>query len=51
VFLQFAGREWLSRMLNPRPLAPGASIPVSFDLGAAHLFDAATGAALAREEG
>jgi multiple sugar transport system ATP-binding protein len=51
VFLQFAGREWLSRMLNPRPLAAGASIPVSFDLGAAHLFDAATGSALTREGG
>jgi len=51
VFLQFAGREWLSRMLNPRPLAAGGSIPVSFDLGNAHLFDAATGAAFAREGG
>jgi multiple sugar transport system ATP-binding protein len=51
VFLRFAGREWLSRMLNPRPLAAGASIPVSFDLGAAHLFDAATGSALTREGG
>jgi multiple sugar transport system ATP-binding protein len=51
VFLQFAGREWLSRMLNPRPLVAGATIPVSFDLGAAHLFDAATGAALVREGG
>jgi multiple sugar transport system ATP-binding protein len=51
LFLEFAGGEWLSRMLNPHPLTAGASIPVSFDLGAAHLFDAATGAALAREGG
>jgi multiple sugar transport system ATP-binding protein len=50
VFLDFAGREWVSRMLNPRPLAMGASLPVSFDLSHAHLFDAASGVALAREE-
>jgi multiple sugar transport system ATP-binding protein len=48
VFFDFAGREWVSRMLNPRPLSPGASIPVSFDLANAHLFDAADGAALTR---
>ena len=48
VFLPFAGREWVSRMLNPRPLAQGESIAVSFDLANAHLFDAATGVALAR---
>jgi multiple sugar transport system ATP-binding protein len=50
VFLDFAGREWVSRMLNPRPLAAGALLPVSFDLSHAHLFDAASGVALAREE-
>jgi hypothetical protein len=50
VLLDFAGREWVSRMLNPRPLAMGASLPVSFDLSHAHLFDAASGVALAREE-
>ena len=50
VFLDFAGRDWVSRMLNPRPLAAGALLPVSFDLSHAHLFDAATGVALAREE-
>jgi multiple sugar transport system ATP-binding protein len=50
LFLDFAGREWVSRMLNPRPLAMGASLPVSFDLSHAHLFDAASGVALAREE-
>ena len=50
VFLDFAGRDWVSRMLSPRPLAIGASIPMTFDLSHAHLFDNATGAALAREE-
>jgi len=50
VFLDFAGREWVSRMLNPQPLAAGALLPVSFDLSHAHLFDAASGVALAREE-
>jgi multiple sugar transport system ATP-binding protein len=51
VFLQFAGREWVSRMLNPRPLAAGAAIAVSFDLANAHLFDAVSGAALVRGGG
>jgi multiple sugar transport system ATP-binding protein len=50
LFLDFAGREWVSRMLNPRPLAAGVLLPVSFDLSHAHLFDAASGVALAREE-
>jgi multiple sugar transport system ATP-binding protein len=50
VFPDFAGREWVSRMLNPRPLAPGALLPVSFDLSHARLFDAGSGVALAREE-
>jgi multiple sugar transport system ATP-binding protein len=50
LFVDFAGREWVSRMLDPRPLAAGASLPVSFDLSHAHLFDAASGVALAREE-
>jgi multiple sugar transport system ATP-binding protein len=51
VFFDFAGREWVSRMLNPRPLATGGSISVSFDLANAHLFDAADGVALARMGG
>jgi multiple sugar transport system ATP-binding protein len=51
VFFDFAGRDWVSRMLSPRPLASGASIPVTFDLSHAHLFDAATGAALPRTGG
>ncbi len=51
VFAQFAGREWVSRMLNPRPLAAGALIPFCFNLASAHLFDAASGAALIGEGG
>jgi multiple sugar transport system ATP-binding protein len=50
VFPDFAGREWVSRLLNLRPLAIGALLPVSFDLSHAHLFDAASGVGLAREE-
>jgi multiple sugar transport system ATP-binding protein len=51
VFLEFAGREWVSRMLNPKPLAAGATIAASFDLARAHLFDAGTGLALVRAGG
>jgi multiple sugar transport system ATP-binding protein len=51
VFFDFAGRDWVSRMLSPRPLATGATIPVTFDLSHAHLFDATSGAALTRQEG
>jgi multiple sugar transport system ATP-binding protein len=51
VFFDFAGRDWVSRMLSPRPLAAGASIPVTFDLSHAHLFDAASGVALIRKGG
>ena len=46
VFLDFAGRDWVGRMLNPRPLASGDRIAVSFDLSQAHLFDAASGTTL-----
>ena len=46
VFLDFAGRDWVGRMLNPRPLASGDRIAVSFDLSQAHLFDAASGKTL-----
>jgi multiple sugar transport system ATP-binding protein len=46
VFLDFAGRDWVGRMLNPRPLLSGDRIAVSFDLSQAHLFDAATGKTL-----
>ena len=51
VFFDFAGRDWVSRMLSPRPLASGASIAVSFDLANAHLFDAVSGEALMRKGG
>ena len=50
VFLDFAGRDWVSRMLSPKPLAAGATIPVTFDLNHAHLFDAESGVAIARTE-
>jgi multiple sugar transport system ATP-binding protein len=51
VFFNFAGREWVSRMLNPRPLTIGAIVPVTFDLTNAHCFDAENGKALARMGG
>ena len=46
VFLGFTGKDWVSRMLNPRRLASGEKIAVSFDLSQAHLFDAASGKTL-----
>ena len=46
VFLDFAGRDCVGRMLNPRPLLSGDRISVSFDLSQAHLFDAASGKTL-----
>ncbi|AHK45726.1 MULTISPECIES: sn-glycerol-3-phosphate ABC transporter ATP-binding protein UgpC [Ensifer] len=46
VFIQFNGRDWVSRMLNPRPLRSGESVRMSFDLSRAHLFDIETGKAL-----
>jgi len=51
VFLGFAGRDWIGRMLNPRPLAVGAALRVVFDLSQAHLFDAASGRTLAPGRG
>ncbi|MBW9117230.1 sn-glycerol-3-phosphate ABC transporter ATP-binding protein UgpC [Rhizobium cauense] len=47
VFVEFAGREWVSRMLNPRALASGEQLKMSFDLSQAHLFSADTGKSLA----
>jgi multiple sugar transport system ATP-binding protein len=47
VFVEFAGREWVARMLNPRALATGEQIRMSFDLSQAHLFAADTGKTLA----
>ncbi|TCL71438.1 sn-glycerol-3-phosphate ABC transporter ATP-binding protein UgpC [Rhizobium sp. BK251] len=47
VFVEFAGREWIARMLNPRTLPTGERIKMSFDLSQAHLFSAETGKSLA----
>jgi multiple sugar transport system ATP-binding protein len=47
VFVEFAGREWVSRMLNPRALKSGEQIKMSFDLSHAHLFAVETGKSLA----
>jgi multiple sugar transport system ATP-binding protein len=46
VFVTFAGKEWVARMLNPHPLKSGETIAMSVDLSQAHLFDAVTGASL-----
>jgi len=47
VFVEFAGREWVTRMLNPRALKSGEQLKMSFDLSQAHLFSAETGKSLA----
>ena len=47
VFVEFAGREWVSRMLNPHQLKTGEQLKMSFDLSQAHLFSAETGKSLA----
>ncbi len=47
VFVEFAGREWVSRMLNPRSLKSGERLKMSFDLSQAHLFSVETGKSLA----
>jgi multiple sugar transport system ATP-binding protein len=46
VFFDFAGRDWVSRMLNPRALSVGESLSTIFDLSQAHLFDSASGKSL-----
>ena len=46
VFVEFAGDDWIARMLNPKPLRSGESVELSFDLSQAHLFDAETGMSL-----
>ncbi|MEZ2126130.1 MULTISPECIES: ABC transporter ATP-binding protein [unclassified Sinorhizobium] len=46
VFVQFNGRDWVSRMLNPRPLSSSAKVRMSLDLSKAHLFDVETGRTL-----
>ena len=43
VFVEFTGRDWVSRMLNPKPLRSGERIGMSLDLSQAHLFAADTG--------
>ena len=43
LFVRFAGAEWTSRMLNPKPVRSGTVLDYQFDLSRAHLFDAATG--------
>lgn len=47
VFAEFAGKEWVARMLNPRHLHPGEAVAMQFDLSQAHLFDAVSGKSLA----
>jgi multiple sugar transport system ATP-binding protein len=51
VFVAFGGRDWVTRMLNPVPLAAGKTIPVTFDLAKAHLFSAEGGKAIAATGG
>ncbi|RWM12147.1 sn-glycerol-3-phosphate ABC transporter ATP-binding protein UgpC [Mesorhizobium sp.] len=46
VFADFDRRDWVSRMLNPKPLKAGDRIAMSFDLSQAHLFSAETGKSL-----
>jgi multiple sugar transport system ATP-binding protein len=46
VFVEFAGADRVSRMLNPKPLASGQRVEMSFDLSQAHLFSAETGKSL-----
>ena len=42
VFAEFAGRDWVARMLNPKTLHSGEMVELTFDLSQAHLFDAET---------
>ncbi|BCG81902.1 ABC transporter ATP-binding protein [Mesorhizobium sp. 113-3-3] len=46
VFVEFNGTDWVSRMLNPRPLRSGERVAMSLDLSQAHLFAAGTGKTL-----
>ena len=46
VFAEFDGKDWVSRMLNPKPLKAGEKVKLSLDLSQAHLFDAQTGKSL-----
>jgi multiple sugar transport system ATP-binding protein len=49
VFVEFTGRDWVSRMLNPKPLRAGERVGMSFDLSQAHLFASDTGKTLRRD--
>ncbi|BAV51390.1 sugar ABC transporter ATP-binding protein [Mesorhizobium sp. 113-1-2] len=46
VFVEFNGSDWVSRMLNPRPLKSGERVAMSLDLSQAHLFATETGKTL-----
>jgi len=46
VFVEFNSTDWVSRMLNPRPLRSGERVAMSLDLSQAHLFAAETGKTL-----
>ncbi|MER8749674.1 sn-glycerol-3-phosphate ABC transporter ATP-binding protein UgpC [Mesorhizobium sp. M1050] len=46
VFVEFNGTDWVSRMLNPRPLRPGERVAMSLDMSQAHLFATQTGKTL-----
>jgi multiple sugar transport system ATP-binding protein len=46
VFAEFDGRDWVSRMLNPKPLRSGEKVKLSLDMSQAHLFDASSGRSL-----
>ncbi len=50
VFVDFAGRDWVSRMLNPRALGAGEMISISFDLSKAHFFGGESGLAIKATE-
>jgi len=46
LFIQFGGREIVSKMFNPRPVAAGEVIPFRLNLSQLHFFDAQTGEAI-----
>lgn len=46
VFAEFNGSDWVSRMLNPKPLRAGDRVKMSLDLSQAHLFSTDTGKTL-----
>jgi len=46
VFVAFDGRDWVSRMLNTKPLRTGDQLQMTLDLSQAHLFAADTGKSL-----